>query len=102
MKVLQFLQLPLVRLGQGRLGWEAAGWSPQPLADLTKSSGRLEQSPGRVLESLVLSPQSPGWVLKSPGRLRLRWTRSRLPEFSCHLLGLLSRIRLLQEEPTQK
>ena len=35
MKVLLFLQLPLVRLGQGRLGWEAVDWSPQPLADLT-------------------------------------------------------------------
>ena len=80
MKVLLFLQLPLVRLGQGRLGWEAAGWSPQPLADLTKSPGRLEQSPGRVLESLVLSSQSPGRVLKSPGRLRLclSWSRIRL------------------------
>ena len=82
MKVLLFLQLPLVRLGQGRLGWEAAGWSPQPLADLTKSRGRLEQSPGRALESSILLLQSPGRVLKSPGRLRLcvSWSRIRLPQ----------------------
>ena len=71
MKVLLFLQLPLVRLGQGRPGWEAAGWSPQPLADLTKSRGRLEQSPGRALESSISLLQSPGRVLKSQGWLQL-------------------------------
>ena len=69
MRVLLFLELPLLRLGQERLGWEAAGWSPQPLANLTKSPSRLEQSLGRVLESLVLSPQSSGRVLKFPDRL---------------------------------
>src|SRR4051812_6223932 len=69
MRVLLSLQLPELRLGRGRLGWEAAGWSPRPLAGLMKSPGRLVQSPGRVLESFLSSSQSPGRVLKSPGRL---------------------------------
>ena len=102
MKVLLFLQLPLVRLAQGRPGWEAAGWSPQPLADLTKSRGRLEQSPGRVLESSVLPLQSPGQVVKSLGRLRLWRLWSHLPKSSYRLPELWSRIRLLREEPTQR
>src|SRR3954470_12925242 len=51
MRVLLSLLLSKLRLGRERLGWESAGWSPQPLAGLTKSPGRLEQSPGRVLES---------------------------------------------------
>ena len=92
MKVLLFLQLPLVRLGRGRPGWEAVGWSPQPLADLKKSRGRLEQSPGRALESLILLLQSPGWVLKSLGRLRLyvSWSRIRPPQAEpAHRLNLI-------------
>src|SRR3954469_25742886 len=72
MRVLLSLQLPELRLRRGRLGWEAAGWSPRPLAGSMKSPGRLVQSPGRVLESFLWLPQSPGRVPKSPGRLRPR------------------------------
>src|SRR4051812_32218471 len=103
MRVLLFLRLPELRLGRGRLGWEAAGWSPRPFAGLMKSpgrlaqsKGRLAQSPGRALESLIWSSQSPGRVPKSLGRLRLRRSWSHLQELLCRLLGLLSRIRLLQ------
>ena len=71
MKVLQFLQLPGLLLARGRLGWEAVGWSQSPLAELMKSPGQLLQSPGC------------------------------LPKFPCRLLGLSSRIRLLQGEPAQ-
>ena len=51
-------------LGGGGLGSATACW-------VMKSLGRLEQSPGRVMESSVWLPQSPGRVLNSPGRLRL-------------------------------
>ena len=44
MRVLLFLRLPELRLGRGWLGWEAAGWSQQPLAGLMKSPGRLARS----------------------------------------------------------
>ena len=88
MKVLLFLRSPPPRLGQGRLGWEAAGWNLRPLAGLTKSPGRLAQSPGRVL--------------KSPGRVRLPRPPGRLSEFPCQLLELSSQIRLLQGEPARR
>src|SRR3954471_17143424 len=82
-RALLFLRPPKLRLGRGRPGWKSAGWSPQLLAGLLKSPGRVLKSPGRVLqcpgrvlESLwrvlksrgrVLKP--PGRVLKSPGRV---------------------------------
>src|SRR3954468_720047 len=64
MRALLSLQLAELRLGQGWLGWGAAGWSPRPLAGSMKSPGRQVQSPGRVLESFLWLPQSPGRVLK--------------------------------------
>src|SRR3954464_3794138 len=68
-RALLSLRPPKLRLGRGRPGWESAGWSPQLLAGSMKSPGRLAQSPGRVLESSLWSPQSPGRVLNSPGQL---------------------------------
>ena len=88
MKVLRFLRLSGLQLGRGRLGREAAGWSRLPLAESTKSPGRLLQSPSRVL--------------KSTGRVRLLQSPSRLSKSPRRLLGSSSQIQLLQEEPTRR
>src|SRR3954467_2777266 len=69
MRALLFLRPPKLRLGRGRPGWKSAGWSPQLLAGLLTSPGRVLKSPGRVLKSPGRVLKSPGRVLKSPGRV---------------------------------